>query len=427
MFEDANFDDLTVDQIRNQIIAFKNDVISQRLANYYGAQSYSEILGVSRRELSHSRFIAWLLDDQGSHSLSTFPLIKFLEILVVSSSRGQSDNHKELFDSIITGDLSIGHTAVHLEYAISGVGRVDILVEADISYASETRKIRLVIENKVSTKEHSDQTTKYYDYFESDHVGSDIDNLYVYLTPLSGIELSELGEPECSCKKYIQINYQNIVDYILEPMLNKNPSSKVESILRDYLQSLSQPTQNQSDEHTQGLIMAIGNEERQLLTKFWDKNEKLILSALYAISSDPDQDKDLRDGISSALSSISGSEKDRSLLSIKYGDKVYADKIKKSDIGFCTVKLLESENLIDSDVIEFLKNDKSCSFLLIKQMGEVTETERKYSKYRVNEEPELVYGGHGYYIARNWGKNNIQKFIDKFTSRFDGLSFTRHE
>ena len=73
-----DYDGLTIDQIRNEIIKFKNDVDSQRLDSYYSTKSYSEILGVSRRELSHSNFIAWLLNDQESHNLSSYPIKKFL-------------------------------------------------------------------------------------------------------------------------------------------------------------------------------------------------------------------------------------------------------------------------------------------------------------------------------------------------------------
>lgn len=252
--------------------------------------------------------------------------------------------------------------------------------------------------------------------------------MYVYLTPLSGIELSELTEPECSCKEYIQTNYQNLVDYLLEPILNRNISSQTEGIIKDYLRTLSQPTQDDKDEeHKQGLIMAIGNEERELLTKFWNQNQKLILSALYAISSDPDQEKDLRDNINSTLNSISGNQKDRSLLSISYANNIEVNKIKKSDIGYCTVKLLEDKNLINEEIFNFLREDKSCSFQLLKLKEELTETEKKYRKYRVNNEPELFWENKGYYIARNWGKDNIQNLIKKFTQKFPSLKYKVHK
>jgi hypothetical protein len=422
-----NHDDLSIDQIRNEIIKFKNDIVSQRLDNYYSTKSYSEILGVSRKELSHSNFIAWLLNDQESHNLSSYPIKKFLEILVISSKGSQTQKHKEFFDSIITGDLFINSLNVSTEMSIKGVGRIDIYIELDVSFSEKRQKLRIIVENKVTSKEHSDQTKKYYAYFEGleDNAWN---NLYVFLTPLSGIELSELSEPECSCKEYIQTNYQNLVDYLLEPILNKSVSRKTENIIKEYLQALSQPTQNNEDEeHRQGLIMAIGNEERELLTKFWDKNQKLILSALYAISSDPDQDKDIRDNISSALKSISINEKDRSLISISYNGELQADKIKKSDIGYSTVHLLDENNLIDQEMFSFLRDDKSCSFQLLKLKEEMTETEIKYRKYRQNSEPELIFDHKGYYVARNWGINNMHNFIKKFTKKIPLLHYEVHE
>ena len=153
----------------------------------------------------------------------------------------------------------------------------------------------------------------------------------------------------------------------------------------------------------------------------------MILSALYAISSDPDQEKDLRDNINSTLNSISGNQKDRSLLSISYANNIEVNKIKKSDIGYCTVKLLEDKNLINEEIFNFLREDKSCSFQLLKLKEELTETEKKYRKYRVNNEPELFWENKGYYIARNWGKDNIQNLIKKFTQKFPSLKYKVHK
>ncbi|MBL4759351.1 MAG: PD-(D/E)XK nuclease family protein [Mariprofundaceae bacterium] len=424
--ETESHDKLSIDQIRNEIIKFKNDAVSQRLSTYYNTKSYSEILGVSRKELSHSHFIAWLLNSQESHNLASYPIKKFLEILVISSMADQFHEHKELFDAIIIGDISIDNLNVVTEKAIRNIGRVDIYIEADIVYSGKQQKLRLIIENKVATREHNEQTVKYYQYYEGLEDKS-WKNLYVFLTPLSGIDLSDLSEPECSCKAYIQTNYQNLVDYLLEPILNKEISSRTENIIKEYLQALSQPTQNEDDEHRQGLIMAIGNEERELLTKFWNQNQKLILSALYAISSDPDQEKDVRDNIGSALKSISNNQKDRSLLSIYFNDQLCVEKIKKSDIGYRTVKLMEEKNLIDQAMFDFLRHDKSCSFQLLKLKEEATETEIKYKKYRLNAEPEFIFDGVGYYVVRNWGINNIQKFIANITKQAPQLRYEVHE
>jgi hypothetical protein len=58
---------------------------------------------------------------------------------------------------------------------------------------------------------------------------------------------------------------------------------------------------------------------------------------------------------------------------------------------------------------------------------EATETEIKYRKYRLNDEPEFVFNGKEYYVARNWGKGNINKFITKFSAKFPLLRYDIHE
>lgn len=117
-------------------------------------------------------------------------------------------------------------------------------------------------------------------------------------------------------------------------------------------------------------------------------------------------------------------KKDRSLLTISYAEEDYQERFKKSDIGYFTVMLLADKDLIDQEVFDFLREDNSCSFMLLKLPEEMTETEKRYSKYRFNREPELVFGGQGYYVARNWGIGNIQRFIDKMEGKFPGLSFS---
>lgn len=109
------------------------------------------------------------------------------------------------------------------------------------------------------------------------------------------MELPDKSFPDCVCKNFTQINYQHLVDYLLEPALNQNITDKTKFIIREYLQSLSQPAINKNEsKYKQQLIMALGKEERELLSKFWNQNEKLILSAMYANSINEDLDPETR-------------------------------------------------------------------------------------------------------------------------------------
>lgn len=178
--------------------------------------------------------------------------------------------------------------------------------------------------------------------------------------------------------------------------------------------------------YKQGLIMALGSDERNLLTKFWEKNQKLILATLYAISSDPEQEKDTRDNANQALNNLSTGNKDRSLCSIKFNGILEVEKIRKSDIGYSTVKILEKHRLLTDESIEFLKADRTANHNLIKTLSEVTATEEKYGRYRVSKEPELIYNQLEYYIVRNWGVGNIGQFIEKMSNKFNGLEYEIH-
>lgn len=117
--------------------------------------------------------------------------------------------------------------------------------------------------------------------------------------------------------------------------------------------------------------------------------------------------------------------RDRSLFSISYSGVSYGDPFKKTDIGYSTVKLLEEKGLINEDIFKFLKEDRSCSFELLKTREEMTEKEEKWRRYRFSKGPELTYNSKEYYVARNWGIDNIDGFIAKIQAKFPKISFTK--
>ena len=125
------------------------------------------------------------------------------------------------------------------------------------------------------------------------------------MTAISTLALNQKIKPDCSCKEFTQINYQDLVDYLLEPALNQNISDKTAFIIREYLQSLSQPTiDDENTNQKQGIMMALGKEEGELLSNFWSKNKKLIMSALHAISIDKNTDEDTSKIIGEAIADL---------------------------------------------------------------------------------------------------------------------------
>lgn len=413
--------EMSLEDTRGEIVKFNNDPNAQRLKSRYGEKTYPEILGVSRRELSHSGFLAWVLDPTESHGIGDFGIRRLLEIVITSKLWNTDAAKQGLFDDLITGNFQVASSSVRREVNIGKAGRVDVLIELTFAIGQAIYPLRIVIENKVLSTEGIDQTGRYFQHFEG--LADGFTNLYVYLTPLSSLDLEELSEPECENKNFIQINYQELVDSLLEPAMEQTAHAETKLMIGQYIQSLSQPSMDElENDFERGLIMAIGSKERELLEKFWAGNQKIIQAALYAISSDPNQDKEVRESVQEALSSIASSGKDRSTIMIRNEGADHA-RIRKSDIGYETVKLLESRGLIDDEVFRWLAEDTSCGFKLLKTKEDVRETEAQYRKYRVKDEPELVYANTGYYVARNWGIGNIDKFITKLESRFPGLEY----
>lgn len=290
---------LGIEKCRDEIIRFNNDVSVQKLDNLYHSKSFSEILGVSRKEASHSNFLAWLLNDKENHSLSELPLRKFLEIVARLDKKRQFSENKDFFDSIIVSNYNLSDIEITKE-KFKGSGRLDIHIEASVLFLDKKKTLRIIIENKVESPESNSQTIRYFKDFNTGKNSEIV--LFVYLTPISNIDLNELEEPECASKEFIHINYQSILDYLLEPILEKDISDRTKMIINEYIKSLSQPTMNKNDnDHKPNLIMALGTEERNLLNEFWEKNQKIIMAALYARSIDDQVDEEDRDAYSNLL------------------------------------------------------------------------------------------------------------------------------
>jgi hypothetical protein len=119
--------------------------------------------------------------------------------------------------------------------------------------------------------------------------------------------------------------------------------------------------------------------------------------------------------------------KDRSLYTIYYDGEEVFTRFKKSDISFLTIQLLNNKGLITSNTFDFLRQDNSCSFQLLKTKSEITDNEVKYRRYRVSREPELIYDDGEYYIARNWGKESAEAFANKISSKFNLITYKLHQ
>lgn len=297
--QDAQQKEYSKKEIIDDIIAFNNDVDVQRLKEIYYSQTLPEIFAVSRRELTHSSFLAWLFATSSNHGLGTAPLVQLLELYVLKS-REQEKNWitDKLSNAIITRDFHISECISVTEEAVvtaNAKGRADIVLTCEINLPNlSLNKLKIVIENKVYSDKHGNQTQTYFDYYESIKENQE-KVLYIYLTPPTSIA-------DADCPEFLHITYQDLLEHVFEPIRRRiDISQRTQFILNEYISSLSIPADVIEDKnvtHIQTSILAIGMEEKELLQAFWDKNKRLIIAALTAISSDDDDAKKLLQNLS---------------------------------------------------------------------------------------------------------------------------------
>ena len=120
-----------------------------------------EILKISKTEIRHSNFLSWILNPNGSHQLGDIFLKRFLREVFSS----------EIFNNINQVDvegIDLSNVEVYREW-----NNIDLLIKID--------NIVICIENKVLSKESSNQLTKYKKVVENNFPKEK--KLFVYLTP----------------------------------------------------------------------------------------------------------------------------------------------------------------------------------------------------------------------------------------------------
>lgn len=325
---------MNFNQYLSEIIAFNSDKRVVALREKFNKASFFEIISKERSETTYSAFLRWLFSDNGSDDGTCSPLAFLLDILVRRSEEQQpvADTILKNFDikkSIVTRQLSLDSVKVDTEVPVSVLAqaivdekvrvegalpvdqlkkvaaksqdRIDLFIECSIKAAElKAQKLQIIIENKIDSSEggkkvnkitgvpaydDASQTARYYlgSKFSSVEFGAGtkevIDGketiqLYVYLTP--DIPNANAGID----KHFIQINYQDLVDGIIMPMLaSSNLSSRRRFFLEEFLNQLVYPSLN-------GKVMrpsiAIGKEHSEELSNVWKKYQPLLTDAAIA-------------------------------------------------------------------------------------------------------------------------------------------------
>lgn len=428
--------DITKD-IKQEIIDMLNSEEYREIVSFYEQKTVFNILGIARNENVHSNFLAWLLNPKENHELGEFALRKLLETLVVILSRCQQEMREEklpgwLEDLVIVGNYSINKfdSKIIREKSIvdskDKIGRMDILLEMDLSAQNsrEISKVRLILENKVYSgevnKNGRGQTSVYYDWATS--LNDEYTNIYVYLSPLSSLELESLLEPICECKHYIQVNYQYLLDYVIEPASRRPMDEGIKYLIDSYIRNLSIPS---FSDDTKGIKkgevkMAISPREKELLRRFWDNHNGLLLTILDAVSDD--EEIDMPDDTRKSIKQFSSGLRNQDNTAFIFEGERY----KKGPLVFAIIKkYLNSNPTTTYEQLKKIFPDEiqvGAGFGSYGVIKSISEIDYKYrSRYR--KEWLLTSDKVQVAVCTQWGsefdsngkpgkKNNFIKFVD---------------
>lgn len=219
----------------NLITKFKESETVKALHRYFSEKSMMEILGVDRDENTHSKFLGWLFSN--------------------SQTGPQAVNN--LLNVIGEPSKDIKQIKVILEYHVKGEkkdGRADIVLLITYDDDELREKLRIVIENKVESNEHDNQTDTYFKYYNKQ--GGE--TIYFFLAPYP--KNQEINE------HFHWITYQVLMDKIIIPVFCS--TSEQYKKIEDYIRSLS-------INYTQKTIMAVSPELKKWVNKLWIDNKQL--------------------------------------------------------------------------------------------------------------------------------------------------------
>ena len=302
-----------------------------RLQQFYHTKTIFDILGVARQENPHSNFIAWLLNPQESHKMGDYPVKVFLQSLCVAfwnvgqyylteenvsyqqygelqaaakerllffmgeaetaaDAKGKLTERGRLLRTILFSDYDIIFHKISREETLEGKRRADILMEltiqpSDRNLLPRDKRLLILIENKVKSEEHDEQTRAYMKAL----LKRDCEYIIpIFLYPAKGAEyMSDWKRGgRCQDKMFFLFTYQQLLDGVITPCRQKYQNLPVSEILSEYTVCLGKSL-DETDVDSQSAIrgvlptasytvMATGRGEKQWALRLWREHHDIL-------------------------------------------------------------------------------------------------------------------------------------------------------
>ena len=167
-----------------------------------------QILRITKNEIRHSNFLSWLLDPNQSHKLGDIFLKRFLREVFSSDKFGD-------LDQVDVEGMDLSKVEIQREWK-----NIDILIKLE--------NVVVCVENKVLSKEHSDQLRRYKEIIENQF--PNYHQTFVFLTP-------EGNTSEDESNTYEPISYEFIVESLdrIISVYGESLNEQVKNYIKDYI------------------------------------------------------------------------------------------------------------------------------------------------------------------------------------------------
>ena len=310
-----------MNKLESLLAEFNSRIGNTALVEYLNRTNIYETIGKARNEMVHTKMLQWLLTSGDLvTSADETPIMHFLDAVVSRDMMQSYLLDDALRQAILTRSLKINKlVSREIEYPLGTYvqkhasnccgfnnsnqesisakekDRLDLYLEFEITGARRSR-LEIFLENKVYSVEHDNQTERYYNVCkrpDGKGKGKESYKIFVFLTPLSSSLLEDYaalskGENRAMCDRYIQINYQDILDSVITPLLSDTRiNDRNHFCLEEYVNCLELPALPDEDMPSapKGFsIMATSAKVKRLVDEFMscEANRYLLNSAATA-------------------------------------------------------------------------------------------------------------------------------------------------
>lgn len=429
---------------QNLLVDFEKDQLTTVLYHKYISPTFLEIIGVARKEEVHTKFLEWFLNQREFNQ-------EFLARFLYSLSKKAIP---EDFPISVYENLSISNIVASSDRKINQcrltVNRrtqtsyPDLIISANIG--ENNLPLKIIIENKIDSQEHHNQTWKYYTYFKNNSEECDkkrkeflsknesiIKNkkfdeiklsnknnryksekneiiIFVYLAPeWNFCSLSDYG----ICDHFIKYTYQDLYDLLKTYVSSLNISPRNRFIMEEYINSLCRPY---LDKNNILKILAMEKSDTKLLKKFLEKNSSLILLAVKAQKSETDDAEEI-EYLNQIQQGIENYKRKRLLFNVSFPGGTASKNKNMKEIACEIMKYL----LDNGKSKDFLKALLPETYWLItsKEFEEKTDSSKDKGLYKRYDRI-----GEDLFLRNQWTYDRFITFLEKLNEQFLGIEVT---